>query len=88
MATLDGDTREACEQHATREQPRFVLVTGKLSDIDVGRRSAPTLIDLDSDGLLDLVVGREDAGGQIDLLSGGTGGGLVFYRSSMNPQRR
>jgi hypothetical protein len=111
----------------TRQQPRFVLVTEKLSDIDVGRRSAPTLIDLANDGLLDLVVGREDAGvsafrnagtrneprfeliqnwqlplppfaapvladltgdGRIDLLSGGTGGGLVFYRNSMNPQRR
>ena len=46
----------------TAAVPRFVLVTDKVGDIDVGRRSAPTLIDLDGDGLLDLVVGREDAG--------------------------
>ncbi len=103
----------------TASQPRFVLVTEKLSDIDVGRRSAPTLIDLDRDGLLDLVSGREDAGlsafrnvgtraeprfaqldnwtlplppfatpvfadvtgdGAVDVMAGGTGGGLVFFR--------
>ena len=111
----------------TRQQARFVLVTEKLGDIDAGRRSAPTLVDLDGDGLLDLVVGREDAGvsafrnagtrseprfepvanwtlplppfaapvfadltgeGRSDLLSGGTGGGLVFYRNSVSPSRR
>jgi hypothetical protein len=99
---------------------RFVLATERLSDIDVGRRSAPALIDIDRDGLLDLVLGREDAGlsafrntgsraeprfepfsnwslplppfaapvfadldadGAIDLLAGGTGGGLVYYRN-------
>jgi hypothetical protein len=112
----DGTVREA----------RFILVTEKLSDIDVGRRAAPTLIDLDSDGLLDLVIGREDAGvsafrnagtraeprfqplegwtlplppfaapvfgdlsgdGRIDVLSGGTGGGLVFYRNAGVPSK-
>ncbi|MGH7472076.1 MAG: hypothetical protein ACRENP_29350 [Longimicrobiales bacterium] len=43
-------------------QVRFTLVTEKLGDIDVGRRAAPALIDLDGDGLLGLVIGREDAG--------------------------
>ena len=43
-------------------QPRFVLVTERLDGIDAGRRSAPALLDLDGDGLLDLVLGREDAG--------------------------
>jgi len=33
-----------------------------LGDIDVGRRSAPAVVDLDGDGLLDLVIGRETAG--------------------------
>lgn len=46
----------------TPREPRFVLVSEKVGNIDVGRRSAPTLVDLDGDGLLDLVVGREDAG--------------------------
>jgi hypothetical protein len=44
------------------EAPRFVLVSERTGDIDVGRRSAPAVLDIDGDGLLDLVLGREDAG--------------------------
>jgi hypothetical protein len=104
----------------TPAEPRFVRVTDRLGDIDVGRRSAPAVVDLDGDGLLDLVVGRETAGiasfrnagsamepvyepwpfelplpanatpvfvdldgdGRLDLIAGGVGGGLVFYRNS------
>jgi uncharacterized protein (DUF2141 family) len=46
----------------TRTAPNFVLVTETLDDLDVGRRSAPSLVDVDGDGLLDLVVGREASG--------------------------
>lgn len=42
--------------------PAFELVTERLDDIDVGRRSFPVLYDLDADGDLDLLVGREDGG--------------------------
>jgi hypothetical protein len=35
------------------------LVSDSFDDIRVDRRSAPTLVDIDADGLLDLVVGRE-----------------------------
>lgn len=42
--------------------PRFVLVTDTLEGIDVGRRSAPTFVDLDGDGAVELVVGSEDGG--------------------------
>ncbi|MEZ5320192.1 MAG: VCBS repeat-containing protein [Vicinamibacterales bacterium] len=42
--------------------PAFDLVTDALDDIKVGRRSAPALVDVDGDGLLDLVIGRETAG--------------------------
>jgi hypothetical protein len=104
----------------TPREPRFVRVTDRLGDIDVGRRSAPAVVDLDGDGLLDLVIGRETAGiaafrnagsateplyepwpfeiplpanatpvfvdldgdGRLDLVAGGIGGGLVFYRNT------
>jgi hypothetical protein len=46
----------------TPGEPQFVRVTDRLGDIDVGRRSAPAVVDLDGDGLLDLVIGRESAG--------------------------
>jgi hypothetical protein len=46
----------------TAREPRFVLAAERVDDIDVGRRAAPAFIDLDGDGLLDLVLGREDAG--------------------------
>lgn len=42
--------------------PRFELKTDQWMGIRVGRRSHPSFFDLDGDGLLDLVVGREAAG--------------------------
>ena len=44
----------------TRADARFELVTERYGDIDTGRRSAPTLVDFDGDGVLDLVVGGEE----------------------------
>ncbi len=54
--------------------PRFELVTEKLGDLDAGRRSYPTLLDLDRDGDLDLLVGTE-------------GGDLILYANTGGPDR-
>jgi hypothetical protein len=49
----------------TRSEARFEMVTERFGAIDVGRRSAPALADLDADGLLDLMVGREAMGAEV-----------------------
>ena len=38
----------------------FTLVTDSFNSIDVGNWSAPTIADLDGDGLLDILIGEED----------------------------
>jgi hypothetical protein len=42
--------------------PRFVLVSDTFDGIDVGRRSAPSLADIDGDRDLDLLVGSDGEG--------------------------
>ena len=42
-------------------RPLFTLVSDVYDSIDVGRRSAPALVDIDRDGDLDLLVGRMTA---------------------------
>ncbi len=46
----------------TAEAPAFERVTDELGEIRVGRRSAPYLADVTGNGLLDLLVGREEGG--------------------------
>jgi hypothetical protein len=45
--------------------PRFELVSERLDDLRPGRRTSPALVDVDADGRLDLVVGREEPGAAI-----------------------
>ncbi len=71
LADLDGDgdldliVGEASGQlnfyrnAGDRTAPRFELVTDTLLGIDVGRRSAPQLVDVDRDGKPDLLLGSE-----------------------------
>ncbi|HRP07751.1 MAG TPA: VCBS repeat-containing protein [Gemmatimonadales bacterium] len=104
----------------TATAPRFELVSDEFQGIDVGRRSAPALADLDHDGTLDLLIGSEegvislwrgvrdpggirfvadqsallevrgslvapavgdlDGDGAVDLMIGGTGGGVRYFK--------
>jgi hypothetical protein len=50
---------------------RFELVPDALEALRTGRRSVPTLADVDGDGRLDLVVGRETGGAAVYRNSGG-----------------
>jgi uncharacterized protein (DUF2141 family) len=61
-------------------EPSFELVTERLADIDVGRRAAPTLVDVDGDGRLDLVVGSEQGGAPV-FLNRGVQDGLPTFVS-------
>ncbi len=53
--------------------PNFELVSDKYLDIDVGRRSVPTFVDLDADGDYDMVIGKESFG-------------FVYYKNNGTPQ--
>ena len=53
----------------TPRAAKWTLVSERLAEIAAGRRSRPALADLTGDGLLDLVVGREE-------------GGAAFYRNA------
>lgn len=44
----------------SRAVPRFELVSDEFQGMDVGRRSAPHLFDVDGDGRLELLLGGED----------------------------
>jgi hypothetical protein len=81
LADLDGDgDLDLLVGHATGiiafyrnegtpKAPKFTLISEQMDGIRVGRRSRPALADLDRDGLLDLIVGRES-------------GGAAFYRNA------
>ena len=62
----------------SRRSPKFVLVSEQIGDIRAGRRSAPALVDLDGDGRLDLVIGREGGGALVLRNATGRGSDLRF----------
>lgn len=74
LADIDGDgdldlfVGEASGQmnyyrnSGSRTEPRFTLVSDVFQGIDVGRRSTPTLADMNGDGRVDLLLGGEDGG--------------------------
>jgi hypothetical protein len=61
----------------TPKAPRFELVPDALDTLRAGRRSVPTLADIDGDGRLDLVIGRETGGASV-YRNSGTGAVVKF----------
>jgi len=61
----------------TRTAPAFTLVSDHFQDIKVTRRSAPTLVDMDADGTLDMLIG--DAEGALQLWRGVRGAGMQTF---------
>jgi hypothetical protein len=57
----------------TRMSPAFELVSDEYAGIEVERRSAPALLDVDGDGDLDLLVGTERQGIRLWRNDGGAG---------------
>jgi hypothetical protein len=58
----------------TAKGARWTLVTERLGEIAAGRRSRPAFVDMDGDGALDLVLGREEEGTMVFRNAGGRPG--------------
>lgn len=65
----------------TRDAPKFELVSDQFLGIDVGRRSTPTLADMDGDGKTDLLIGTETGGIELWRNAGGAGP-ITFVRDT------
>jgi hypothetical protein len=97
LADLDGDgdldliagqANGAVLFYRNTGSPRraqFTLVSDRWDDIAAGRRSAPALADVDGDGLLDLVLGHEDAGPVVVYRNAGTKTAPTFARIETPP---
>jgi len=65
----------------SKASPKFELVSDNFQSIKVGRRSAPTLVDMDADGKLDMLIGNGD--GELQLWRGvGQGADIRFERDA------
>ena len=66
----------------TRTAPAFTLVSDHFQDIKVTRRSAPTLVDMDADGTLDMLIG--DAEGALQLWHGVRGAKMQTFARDLS----
>ena len=65
----------------TKTSPKFELVSDNFQNIKVPRRSAPTLVDFDGDGKLDMLIGTGE--GDLQLWRGvGAAGEIRFERDA------
>ena len=65
----------------TKASPKFELLSDHFQDIKVGRRSAPSLGDMDGDGKPDLLLGNAE--GTVELWRNvGSGGSIRFERDA------
>ncbi len=61
------------ENTGSATSPQFTLVSDEYGGIDPGRRSFPSLADIDGDGDLDLLLGRESGGAELYRNAGASG---------------
>jgi hypothetical protein len=61
----------------TKASPKFELVSDHFQDIKVGRRSVPSLADMDGDGKPDLLIGNAE--GAVELWRNVGGGGVIRF---------
>ncbi|MEP6835523.1 MAG: VCBS repeat-containing protein [Gemmatimonas sp.] len=65
----------------TKTSPKFELISDNFQNIKVPRRSAPTLVDFDGDGKLDMLIGSGE--GELQLWRGvGAPGEIRFERDT------
>ena len=86
--TNSGDWRLATEDQAISLWTSLFAnkgATANYFDIDVGTNSHPQLVDLNEDGLLDLIVGRKSPIGNIAYYRNiGTDTNAVFHKDTVN----
>jgi hypothetical protein len=70
------------ENQGTPQVPQMVYITNYFCNIDVGEDASPELVDIDGDGDLDLLVGRDCGYSQTAI----TQGDVFYYENVGTPQ--
>ena len=70
------------QNQGTAQNPQMVLITNNFCNIDVGEDASPELADIDGDGDLDLLVGRDSGTNESAM----TQGDVYYYENIGTPQ--